>query len=73
MAKAKLNKDRYYYPTANDVVVEERRGASEKPLGPQISMEEQKASRKFLTKQRKPSGVSSGANPRPKDQSNQNY
>ena len=69
MANSELNKDRYYYPAANDVVVQERRGASEKPLGPKVSMEEQKASRKFLTNQQKPSGANSGANPRPKDQS----
>ena len=57
MAKVKANKDRYYYPAADDPVLETRRGASEKPLGRRVSKEEQKASRKFLTNKRKHSGA----------------
>ena len=48
MAKAKANKDRYYYPAADDPVLETRRGASERPLGGLLSKEEHKASRQFL-------------------------
>ena len=41
----------------------EKRGASEKPLGRQISMDEQKASRKFPMNEQKTSGIETKTNP----------
>ncbi len=56
-----MAENKHYYTA----VVEEKRGASEKPLGRQVSKEEQKASRKFLTNEQKASGANSGTNPHP--------
>ena len=67
MAEDKISKDR------NQKTVTSRDGGPlEKPLGRQVSKEEQKASRKFLTNEQKPSGTNSGANPHtPVSKSNQ--
>ena len=62
MAEGKSNRGRYY-ATVSDVSI--RRGASEKPLGRQVSKEEQKASRKFLTNEQKSSSANSETNPHP--------
>ena len=51
MAEDTSNRGRCY-TTVSDVSV--RRGASEKPLGRQVPMEEQKASRKFLRNEQNP-------------------
>ena len=45
-----MTENKRYYAAAG----EEKRGASEKPLGSQVSKEAQKASRKFLTNEQKP-------------------
>ena len=42
-----------------------KEGASEKPLGRQIPMNEQKASRKFPMNEQKPSSIKPETNPHP--------
>ena len=61
MAEDTFNKDiRYRIENhANSV----KRGASEKPLGRQISMDEQKASRKFPVNEQTPSRIQPETNP----------
>ena len=67
MAVDKVSKDRN-----QKTVISRDGGPLEKSLGRQVSKEEQKASRKFLTNEQKPSGTSSGANPpTPASKSNQ--
>ncbi len=61
MAEDTFNKDRPY-GTENHRDVE-KRGASEKPLGRQIPMDEQKASRKFPMNEQKTSGANPETNP----------
>ena len=62
MAENKPDGDKHYYTAVEEVALE-KRGASEKRLGRQVSMEEQKASRKFLTNEQKSSSANSGTNP----------
>ena len=66
MAKDTINRD------MNDTTDENygdlrlsQRGASEKPLGRPIPMDEQKASRKFPMNEQKPSGAKPETNPHP--------
>ena len=60
MAEEKFSRDRYYTAVSD---VSSRRGASEKPLGRQISKEEQKASRKFLVNKQNSPGANAKENP----------
>ena len=64
MAEETLNEDRNP-PTVRDEDLRDSRtrGASEKTLGRQISMDEQKASRKFPIDEQKTSGVEPETNP----------
>ena len=55
-----MAEDRNYTGTTDRTL---QRGASEKPLGPQVSMEAQKASRQVTTNEQQPAGGNSGANP----------
>ncbi len=64
MAKDTINRD-INYRTENYGDVE-KRGASEKPLGRPIPMDEQKASRKFPMDEQKTSGVKPETNPHPR-------
>ena len=61
MAEDTYNRDRNYSTGNNGDY--EKRGASEKPLGRQIPMNEQKASRKFPMNEQKPSSIKPETNP----------
>lgn len=61
MAEDTFNGD-IHYTTENHGDLE-KRGASEKPLGRQIPMGEQKASRKFPMNEQTPSGIKPETNP----------
>ena len=61
MAENTFNRDiSYRIENDKDTI---KRGASEKPLGRQISMDEQKASRKFPVNEQKTSGIEPETNP----------
>lgn len=61
MVEDTYNRDRNYSTGNNGDY--EKRGASEKPLGRQIPMNEQKASRKFPMNEQKTSGIETKTNP----------
>lgn len=58
------DRDEHYYTAVEEIALQ-KRGASEKRLGRQVSMEEQKASRKFLMNAQKPSGSAPEEDPNP--------